>query len=317
LRKLCTPAIRPSATSRTAIAKGAWPPPSLRRRAPAADARPEHPALDLARPDEPHRVGRHRERRVVVQQRDQLGDVVALERVDVAREQVLLVALDDRGAAGVELQPVERGACALQRAVDRGHGRVEQLGDLAGLPAQDLAQDEHRALAGRQVLQRRDERQPDRLARCGDLRRIAIGQHAGVGHGLQPRLLGQDARQRRVGRRRRGQVHRSRAALGALQHVEGDVRRDPVQPGAQRRRGLEPVGRTPRADHRLLHGVLGLERRAEHAIAVARQLAAVRLEIELDRAGRAAGIAGNRVGAGGHGAIVRGSARPIVDGPMN
>src|SRR5262249_1739894 len=42
---------------------------------------------------------------------------------------------------------------------------------------------------------------------------------------------------------------------------------------------VEPA---PRAHHRLLHGVLGVEGRAEHPVAVARQLPAVALELSLE-----------------------------------
>ena len=81
----------------------------------------------------------------------------------------------------------QRRARPLQRAVDRRHGRVEQVGDLRRLPVQDLAQDQHRALARRQVLQGRDERQAECHARlatsAGSVCRLTID----VGHRLQPR----------------------------------------------------------------------------------------------------------------------------------
>ena len=54
----------------------------------------------------------------------------------------------------------ERRARPLQRAVDRGHACLEQLRGLGGLPLQDLAEDESGPLLRRQVLQRRDEREP-------------------------------------------------------------------------------------------------------------------------------------------------------------
>jgi hypothetical protein len=41
---------------------------------------------------------------------------------------------------------------------------LERLGDLAGRESEDLAQNEHRALARGQVLERGDERQLDALA---------------------------------------------------------------------------------------------------------------------------------------------------------
>src|SRR5919206_468470 len=56
---------------------------------------------------------------------------------------------------------VERGAGTLQRAPDRGFACFEHLGHLGGAEAEHLAQDERRALAGRQVLEACRERQPD------------------------------------------------------------------------------------------------------------------------------------------------------------
>jgi hypothetical protein len=86
---------------------------------------------------------------VVVQQRDERLYVVALERLDVTREQRLLRGVDRlRGAIG-DVAALERGPGSLQGAVDRRHGRVEQLRRLDGAHAQHLAQHEHRALARR------------------------------------------------------------------------------------------------------------------------------------------------------------------------
>ena len=61
-------------------------------------------------------------------------------------------------------------------------GGVERGRGLGGGPAQHVAEDEYGALPRRQVLERGDERQPDRVA-LGDLDR-------GVGDRLQPRDLG-------------------------------------------------------------------------------------------------------------------------------
>ena len=70
------------------------------------------------------------------------------------------------------------GVGALERGVDRGDGGVERLGDLGGRPAQHVAQDQHGALPGRQVLEGGDEGEPDR---------VALGDHdGGVGHRLEP-----------------------------------------------------------------------------------------------------------------------------------
>src|SRR4029077_16677730 len=55
-----------------------------------------------------------------------------------------------------------------------------------------------------------------------------------------------------------------------------------IEPRTQRRPPFEAVVGTPGTDQRLLDGVLGLERRAEHAVAVARELGAMLLEPELE-----------------------------------
>ncbi len=78
---------------------------------------------------------------------------------------------------------VEGGSRALQRAVDRGARGAQQLGHLAGLPVQDLAQDQHRALARRQVLQARRRRRAGSTraappARPGHRRREALARRA-------------------------------------------------------------------------------------------------------------------------------------------
>ena len=78
-----------------------------------------------------------------------------------------------------------------------------------------------------------------------------------------------------LGRAGRAEVHRPRASLAAAEHVEADVRRDPVQPRAQLRAALEPVVGAPGADHRLLDRILRLEGGAEHPVGVAGELGAM------------------------------------------
>src|SRR5581483_4358644 len=77
------------------------------------------------------------------------------------------------------------------------------------------------------------------------------------------------------------------APLAPLEEVETDVRGDAVQPRAERRAPLEALVAAPGADERLLHRILGLEGRAEHPVAVAGQLGAMALELELDAGRRA------------------------------
>src|SRR6266545_4110547 len=167
---------------------------------------------------------------------------------------------------------------ALQRAVHRGDARIEELRHFGRLPAQDFGQDQHCALARRKLLQSRHEREPDRLARDGDVRRI-IGHDVVSGDRLDPRLFGTHVQIRRVGTLCRPEIHRTNAALAPLEHVEADVRRDAVEPRPERRAALETLDATKGAQERLLHGILGLERRAEHPIAVGGQHPAVLVEL--------------------------------------
>ena len=85
-------------------------------------------------------------------------------------------------------------------------------------------------------------------------------------------------RQRLVGGRGGDQVHRPSPALAGAEHVEADVGRDAVEPGAEGGATLEAVERPPRAEHRLLDGVLGLEGGAEHPVAVGGELDAMAVE---------------------------------------
>ena len=164
---------------------------------------PEPPREDVVAAAEPQGVRGHRLRGVLVEQRGQRVHVVALERVDVAREQ-LARASSSSGCTGSsrEVARRERRPGALERAVDRGDARLEQLGDL-GAFHQHLTQDQHRALPRRQVLQRRDEGQPDRLARDRRPRpgRRRPARRMRVRDGLDPRHLGERVRSRRPVRR--------------------------------------------------------------------------------------------------------------------
>jgi len=64
-----------------------------------------------------------------------------------------------------------------------------------------------------------------------------------------------------------------------MEQVEADVGRDPVQPRTHRGPAGEAVGAAPGPDQGLLHRVLGVERRAEHPVAVGGQLLPVLLEL--------------------------------------
>jgi hypothetical protein len=80
------------------------------------------------------------------------------------------------------------------------------------------------------VLERSDEGEPERLARLGDLSRIALRHDAPVGHRLDPRDLRERAEVNRLRLARRAEIHRPSSALASLEHVEADVRRDAVEP---------------------------------------------------------------------------------------
>ena len=169
---------------------------------------------------------------------------------------------------GAALGLVERRPGALERAVDRGHARLQELGGLGRLPAQHLAEDQRRALAGRQVLKRRDEGEPDASRAPRPRPPGRLGRRAPSGSARSSVTSGSVCRFASIGSLRRAEVHRPRAPLAAFEHVQADVGGDPVEPGAQRRPALEAVEAAPGADQRLLHRVLGLERGPEHPIAV-------------------------------------------------
>ncbi len=85
---------------------------------------------------------------------------------------------------------LEPGPGALQHAVHGGGRGAKQFRDLRCPPAQHVAQDQHGALPGRQVLQGGDQGQPHALPRRDDLGRIAgPGADQRVRNGLQPRKL--------------------------------------------------------------------------------------------------------------------------------
>ena len=108
------------------------------------------------------RLRRHAQDRVLAQQRDEAVDVGALPGVDVAAQQVALGRPRRPRRRRRELG-VDRRPRPLQGAVDRGDGRVEQLGDLGRGPAEHVAQDQDRPLAAGQVLDRGQEGELDAL----------------------------------------------------------------------------------------------------------------------------------------------------------
>ena len=204
---------------------------------------PEPPREDVVAAGEPEVERRHRLRRVLVDQRRERVHVVLLERRDVAAEE-LLVGARRRTARS------STASASLASSVARARWSAlftdatlvsSSSATSRRLPAQHLAEDQDRALARRQLLERGDEREPHRLARR---RRSRAGSPSGddeaVGHRLDPELVG---RAQVLDDRRAGgpEIHRACTPLAALEHVEADVRRDAVEPRAQRRAALEAL----------------------------------------------------------------------------
>ena len=171
-----------------------------------------------------------------------------------------------------------RGVGPLQRAVHAGDRRVQQFGDLARLPLQHVAQDQHGALLRRQVLQGGDEGQANRLALGQRLRRIArVRRNTVAGNWFDERTLRQGRADEPIGgSRRTGHLHRQGAALPAAQRVEAHVAGDAIEPGTHLGTSFEAVVGAPCSGERLLHGILGVERRPEHSVAEALELGAMR-----------------------------------------
>jgi len=182
-------------------------------------------------------------------------DVSALEGVDKALHD-LADALVPEGAKRRLLallgQPIpDRPARALEGAVHRRDRRPERLRDLLRRQPEHLAEDEHGPLARRQVLERRDEGELERLAL------LVAGLRRGVAL-LQPQHLVRirfepDRFRKRLGRlfavagRRPPVVDRKDALRPAGQGVEAGVRRDPVEPAAERASPVEAAEAAPGA----------------------------------------------------------------------
>jgi hypothetical protein len=92
--------------------------------------------------------------------------------------------------------------------------------------------------------------------------------------------MGAGARvERRVNGSDRAVFNRPDAARPGGNGIEADVGGDPIQPCSQRGAPVEPIEATPRPHHRVLDGIFGIGGGPEHAIAVASEGGAVRLEL--------------------------------------
>ena len=174
---------------------------------------------------------------------------------------------------------LQGGAGSFEGAGDRVDADVEHGGYLAGVKAQDVAQDEDGDLAGRQGLKGGHEGQRDGfgllVAGLGAWWRIDDPDEKGVGEGLQPGGL---AALGRLGRFHPGDIPLpSGAATGRAARVEAPVGGDLVQPGAQRGAALEPGQALPGGQQRVLQGILGVGEGSEHPVAVHLQFPLVRL----------------------------------------
>ena len=169
-----------------------------------------------------------------------------------------------------------RRARALQRAVHRGRSSSSVSATSPRREAEHLAQDQHGALARRQVLERGDERQLDALAllvaRLG--RRLAVADAVAlVRVRLQPdgSTSGVARPVARAGRRAPRSIGSTRLRP-PRDRVQARVGRDPVQPRAERRARPNPASpRHARSSASCSASSASCDR-AEHPVAVRVQL---------------------------------------------
>ena len=250
------------------------------RRASASRARAgsaRRKAATASRPRYQVGIGGIAMRGVVGEHGDQRVDVAALPGGDEARRRSRAARRRRARAAW----PAGCARAAARRRVlwarcsalyDRGGRRLERVGRPRGPEKPEhVAQDQHGALARRQVLQRGDERQLDALAllvaRLGPGDAVAEAQ-ALVGVGLDPHRFDERRRGPVVGVGGGAVVDREHELGPPLDRLQARVGGDRVEPGAQRAAALEARQPAPGAQQRLLQRVLGVLDRAEHPVAV-------------------------------------------------
>ena len=221
----------------------------------------------------PGRQRRHRPRRVLGQQREHRVHVGVLQRARVALDELALALLAER----------------LERL--RLRARRQPLLDDRARPLQ-------RGVHRRRASCPSRRRSPARRTRA---RRTSAAPRAGWAAGAGPRRRTPAPRSRRArpcssGRSANGSshgtswsrtlvtawpvsdaggdLHGQHPPLLAVELVQARVRRDPVQPRAQRRAALEALAPAPGAQAHFLQHVLGVVRGAEHPVAVGAQLGA-------------------------------------------
>jgi hypothetical protein len=77
----------------------------------------------------------------------------------------------------------------------------------------------------------------------------------------------------------RAKIHRPDPTLLVVQCVDADVGRDAIEPRLDGRPAFKTIAVAPGADEGVLHCILGIERRPEHAVAVRRQGRSMLLEL--------------------------------------
>jgi hypothetical protein len=155
---------------------------------------------------------------------------------------------------------LQRDPGTAHRAVHARRADVQQLADLLGGEPEHVAQEERGPLPGRKRLDRGQQCEPHALAnvvsgsRLGRVRRQLVEPRIGV-------------------RREHGRLVARRLRHGTIvESGKADVRRDPVEPGAEAASALEARKMAPRPQQGLLERVLCVVDRPEHPVAVHVQL---------------------------------------------
>jgi hypothetical protein len=118
------------------------------------------------------------------------------------------------------------------------------------------------------MLESRHESEPDALAQDGSFGWIGVGRDCtSIGNRLKPMRAG--ALDQWVGGCAGGSlVHRTRPSASMGKFIKANVSGDSIQPSPQCCASVELIQTSPRADDRFLRGVVSVNRRAEHAVAV-------------------------------------------------
>jgi len=219
---------------------------------------------------EPHILG---------EQRAHAVPVARVEKLGVARDQRRLRALD---FARRGFRFAKARAAAMQRRFHRRQRQIEQRADLLERMTEHVLEHDGAPLRRREVDESRDRCARRLLARE---RVVRIGRGVrGFAHGVVDRL--------------------AHAHVVTLQKIERAAMRDAEQPGTHMRHRFHLRQRVVRAGQRVLHDVLAVADRPDHARAVAMQLGAD-LADELQEAASAFVLRGDQRGIVGHGVTHR------------